>query len=85
MTNNVPFVDHAEEARHLLRVGAADKAQVHATLALVDAQRIANRIAIADSIRRDIELRQGDLSGWLNEGDGVLGYFSDEEKEAMGL
>lgn len=46
-------------------------AHVHATLALVEQQAIANRIALAVAI--------------LHEGNGVLGYFSEAEQEALGL
>ena len=40
-------IDHAAEAAMRLTIGATDAAQVHATLALVEQQRIANLIALA--------------------------------------
>jgi hypothetical protein len=58
-----------------------------AVLALVEQQRLANRIAIAVAIRGDLELRSSatDLSDWLHDGNGVIGYFSASEQEALGI
>jgi hypothetical protein len=65
----------------------AIEAQAHATLALVEQQRIANRIALAVAIREDTVLGGSatDLSDWLHEGNGVVGYFSAAEQEDLGV
>jgi hypothetical protein len=65
----------------------AIEAQAHATLALVEQQRIANRIALAVGIRKDVLLRgtATELSDWLHEGNGVVGYFSAAEQEDLGV
>ena len=88
-------IDHAEEAAGTLRVigypasneGCMTRALVHATLALVEEQRMANRIALAVAVRADLKLGGSatDLSDWLHDGGGVLGYFSTDEKEALGF
>lgn len=77
-------VTHPDE--NMAQTGALI-AQAEATLALVEQQRIANRIALAVAIRKDILLRgtATELSDWLNEGDGVRGYFSTAEKEDLGV
>lgn len=82
--------DHVAKAEAYIEAGRdmdLRKAQVHATLALAEEQRTANRIALAVAIRGDLELGDsaGELSDWLHEGNGVRGYFSEAEKEALGL
>jgi len=77
-------IDHAAEAKRILNEGLLPgrqphpavefaHARVHATLALVEQQRMANRIALAVAVRAD------------HDGGGVLGYFSTDEKEALGF
>lgn len=48
------MVDHAESARDWLKSNQPATAQVHATLALVEQQRIANLIALAESGRTTV-------------------------------
>ena len=91
MTNE--RIDHAAEARDMLdgknHYGSASEALAHATLALVEQQRIANRIAIGVALRDEALLRDGRVSNqlqtWLYNGGGILGYFMEDEKEALGL
>lgn len=88
-------IDHAAEAKKLIENAYSDdpalldgiRAVAHATLALVEEQRTANRIALAVAIRGDLELGDSadELSDWLHEGNGVRGYFSEAEKEALGI
>ena len=72
---------------HMLAVIELDQARLHAQLALVEQQRMANRIALAVAVRADLKLGGSatDLSDWLHDGGGVLGYFSTDEKEALGF
>lgn len=96
MTNE--RIDHAAEARELMGKLPASfhtdellaLSQVHATLALVEQQHIANRIAIGVALRDEARLQDktapsSDLGTWLYSGGGILGYFLKDEKEAMGL
>lgn len=94
-------IDHAAEARKWLEYSADLNPEVdwprishasvlaasHAALAAVDQQRIANRIALAAAIRKDLVLggNATDLSEWLHEGNGVVGYFSAAEQEELGV
>lgn len=86
-------INHVANAERLVRLTDghrernAHQAQVHAILALVAEQRIANRIALAVAIRGDLELRDSatELSDWLNEGNGVIGYFSEAEQQELGI
>lgn len=70
-----------------LATAYAGVAQVHATLALVEQQRIANLIAFGDAKREDlIWAAEGDeLLDWLRDGDGVAGYLSTAQKEDLGV
>lgn len=74
-------------APHMEAVMQFDLARLHAQLALVEQQRIANRIALAVAIREDTILggTATDLSDWLHEGNGVIGYFSAAEQEDLGI
>ena len=62
-------------------------AQVHATLALVEQQRINNLIAYGREMRRDLALmdEQDELMAWARDGGGVAGYLSKSDRAALGL
>lgn len=73
-------IDHAEGARNLQAHGYSESAQVHATLALVEQQRIANLIALH---RHEVEYD-------LNGGRSLLYKNGTEElrpeiREALGI
>jgi hypothetical protein len=83
MSDGIDGINHADEAKFLLEcaTGAAGRtddiavnaaaAQVHATLALVEQQRIANLIALA---KLDPSWRiGGSRRAWLEEAAGPLG------------
>lgn len=70
-------IDHAAEAVKLLENYAPDYmvAQVHATLALVEQQRIANLLAVA-------QMEGGphkDANGWTRTIKDENGYYVDDE------
>ena len=91
-------LDHAAEAlicidaAHARKVGELEpdlmlQAQVHATLALVEQQRIANIIAFGHQKREEL-MYQGNLDeieGWLNDGGGFAGYLSKRQKASLGV
>ena len=62
-------------------------AQVHATLALVEQQRIANLIAYGREKREDLTWlgNRADTLDWLHDGGGVAGYLSKGDRAALGV
>lgn len=57
------MVDHVESARDWLKSNQPATAQVHATLALVEQQRIANLIALSESGRTTVNGARAALAG----------------------
>lgn len=95
-------IDHAAEAQKALGSAAFlahlhggtpgpgyhfEKAQVHATLALVEQQRIANLIAIAGltSIDDSITISPLEQEAWEALGAPVTGEMHPEIRKALGL
>lgn len=86
---NSERTDHAAEAARVLRDVSADSngtyadamayAQAHATLALVEQQRIANLIAL--SVPQELE---GDATVWVSSYESS-GLLRPEIREALGL
>lgn len=95
------LTDHIAEAKSLLTArakgpapdigtmmtGSATAALAHATLALVEQQRIANTIAYGREKREDL-LAAGDrdqLLDWAHNGNGAAGYLSAHQCKQIGV